>query len=156
MKDKARKVLPRGYTLTPLYRAYHDMKDRCLLPTKSNYKHYGGRGIKVCDEWKKSYLPFYLWAMKNGYEQGLQLDRIDNDGDYSPENCRWATKQAQENNKRTNVRIEYQGETHTIAEWARLKGIHVHTLRNRLWKGWSAEKALNTPTRKRQWKESSN
>lgn len=145
--DKARRVLPKGYTSTPLYRAYHDMKDRCTKPKKSNYKYYGGKGIKVCQEWIDSYLTFYEWAMSNGYKPGLQIDRIDGNGNYCPENCRWATKLEQENNKSTNVRIEYNGESHTVAEWARIAGLRVQTFRQRIYKGWTFEEALNIPAK---------
>lgn len=145
MRSKAFYALPRGYTRTPLYRSYHDMIDRCTLPTKSNFKHYGGRGIKVCDEWKDEYLTFYEWAIANGYQEGLQLDRIDNDGDYCPGNCRWADKVTQENNKRTNHRIEFNGENHTVTEWARIKGLRKGTILGRIKRGWSIEEVLNAP-----------
>lgn len=148
MRSKAFYVLPKGYTRTPLYRAYHDMIDRCYKPQKSNYKYYGGKGVKVCEEWKIEYLSFYEWAMSHGYKQGLQIDRIDNQKDYCPENCRWATKLEQENNKTTNIRIEYKGETHTMTEWARIAGLTNSCLGARLRKGWAVEKALTTPNKK--------
>lgn len=148
MRSDAYHILPKGYTRTPLYRAYHDMKDRCTKPKKSNYKYYGGKGIKVCEEWANSYLTFYEWAMSHGYKQGLQIDRIDNQKDYCPENCRWATKLEQENNKTTNIRIEYKGETHTMTEWARIVGLTKSCLGTRLRKGWAVEKALTTPSKK--------
>ena len=152
MRSEAFYKLPRGYTRTPLYRAYHDMKDRCYKPQKSNFKYYGGKGIKVCQEWLESYYTFYEWAMSNGYRQGLQIDRIDNSKDYCPENCRWSTKIEQENNKTTNVRIEFRGESHTISEWARIKGLTKGCLRTRLVKGWSTEKALTTKAKPRKRK----
>ena len=144
MRSEAFYKLPRGYTLTPLYRAYHDMKDRCTKPNKSNYKYYGGKGIKVCQEWADNYYTFYEWAMSHGYREGLQIDRIDNSKDYCPENCRWATKLEQENNKTTNIRIEYNGESHTMAEWARIAGLAKNTFRRRIKNGWPMEKALTT------------
>ena len=147
MRSKAFYVLPKGYTQTPLYRAYHDMIDRCYKPQKSNYKYYGGKGVKVCEEWKIEYLSFYEWSIVNGYKEGFQIDRIDVNGDYTPKNCRWVDKITQENNKTTNVRITYSGETHTVAEWARKKGFKPHTIRNRLRKGWDVKRALETPTR---------
>lgn len=149
MRSKAFYVLPKGYTHTPLYRAYHDMKDRCTKPQKSNYKYYGGKGIKVCKEWSDDYLTFYEWSMSHGYQEGLQIDRIDFNGDYEPKNCRWVDKITQENNKSSNIRITYKGQNHTVTEWARLYNIKPPSLRNRLRKGWDFEKALTTPVKRR-------
>ena len=128
---------------TKLYQVWCMMKNRCQCPTSKYYKNYGGRGIKVCSEWQ-SYEPFYEWAMSHGYKEGLSLDRIDNNNGYQPNNCRWADKVTQENNRRDNRFFEYKGERHTIAEWARIVGIDVRTLGYRFRKGWSVEDALTT------------
>lgn len=85
---------------TKLYNVYHGMKQRCYNPKASNYRYYGGRGITICDEWQK-YEPFHEWAMGNGYEEGLSIDRIDNDGNYEPSNCRWEEPTTQTINQRT-------------------------------------------------------
>jgi hypothetical protein len=119
------------------------MKTRCYNPASDAYDRYGGRGIKVCEDWKNSFVSFFDWAMSNGYADNLTLDRINNDGNYSPDNCRWSTKQEQNNNRRCNRMITYNGKTQNVAQWARELGIKRVTLQNRLNRGWSVEKALS-------------
>ena len=132
-----------------LYRIWSNMKNRCANPNADNYSFYGGRGIKVCDEWRDDFVPFRDWAMANGYADNLTLDRIDNDGDYSPSNCRWETHLNQCNNTRRNHLITFQGETRTIAEWARIVGMKADTLERRINRmGWPVEKALTTIVRR--------
>lgn len=87
---------------TKLYKRWVKMKYRCYNTNSKDYKYYGGRGIKVCDEWKNDFIAFYNWSIKNGYKEDLTIDRINVDGDYEPSNCRWATWKEQANNKRTN------------------------------------------------------
>ena len=132
-----------------LYRIWSNMKNRCTNPNADNYSFYGGRGIKVCDEWRDDFIPFRDWAMANGYAVNLTLDRIDNDGNYEPSNCRWETHLHQCNNTRRNHLITFRGETHTIAEWSRIVGMNVDTLERRI-NGyrWSIEKALTTSVRR--------
>lgn len=98
------------------------MKKRCQNPKATNYSDYGGRGICVCPEWEQ-FVPFRNWAKQNGYDDTKSIDRIDNDGDYCPENCRWATPKEQCNNRRSSVFWTYDNETHTIAEWADILGV---------------------------------
>lgn len=133
-----------GLKSTRLYGIWHGMRLRCYTTTNKDYERYGGRGIKVCDEWQ-SFEPFYQWAMANGYQDALTLDRIDNDGDYCPENCRWATQKEQQNNRRSNRLITHNGETHTIAEWNRIKGFGKWVIGNRLRDGWDIGSAVDTP-----------
>ena len=137
-----------GKTDTPLYDIWRGMKQRCYNSNVSNYCNYGGRGITVCDEWKDNFQAFYDWAKSSGYEHGLSIDRINNDGDYSPENCRWANRTEQSNNTRHNKHLTYNGKTQTVSQWARELNMVDGTLRTRLNLGWSVEKALTTPIRK--------
>jgi hypothetical protein len=106
------------------------MMDRCYRRKAHNYPQYGGRGIKVCDEWH-SVDAFGEWAEKNGYKVGLTLDRIDTDGDYCPENCRWATRKQQANNRRNTIYVTIDGVTKTLSEWADFSGITFSTIANR-------------------------
>lgn len=107
-----------GMSKTRLYECWRDMRNRCYLKTRYDYKRYGGRGIVVCDEWKNKFEPFYDWAINNGYKDYLTIDRIDVNGNYCPENCRWATKKEQALNRRTTVFVEYNGEKHSLKDWA--------------------------------------
>lgn len=133
---------------TRIYESWHQMKKRCNNPKDHNYKNYGGRGISVCEGWDR-YENFRDWALGNGYNDELTLDRIDVDDNYEPSNCRWADAITQGNNRRTNRYVEYQGETHTISEWSRLIGISHDVIAGRLNRGWSIEDALTKPTRSR-------
>lgn len=94
---------------THIYSAWYNMKVRCYYTKQVYYKRYGGRGIKVCDEWKNSFKSFYEWAINNGYKDGLSLDRIDNDGNYEPSNCRWVSMKRQNRNRCNNVILEKDG-----------------------------------------------
>lgn len=133
-----------------LYRAWASMKSRCSNPNDPNYKRYGARGIKVCDDWM-TYSNFKTWALANGYKEeanhltDCSLDRIDNDGNYEPINCRWATAREQTNNTRRNTRVQYKGEEHTLAEWARIKGMSYTSFMSRYCRGWSFERIMETP-----------
>ena len=132
-----------------LYRIWSGMIQRCTNPNKDNYPFYGGRGITVCNEWREDFISFRDWAIANGYADNLTLDRIDNDGNYEPSNCRWETQLRQCNNTRRNHLLTFQGETHTISEWARIVGMKVDTLERRInGYGWSVDKALTTNVRR--------
>lgn len=136
--------LRHGDTHTRLHGIWKNMRRRCYNPSDSNYKDYGARGIKVCAQWFE-YEVFRDWSLANGYNDSLTIDRIDYDGDYSPDNCRWADKFTQANNTRGNHFLEYNGEIHTIAEWSRITGIPYHRLKDRINKlGWDIERALTT------------
>lgn len=124
---------------SPTYRTWSGMIQRCKNPNEPAFNRYGGRGITVCDDW----LNFEGFLADMGERpKGKSLDRIDNNGGYCPENCRWATRKEQSNNTRTNRRITYKGKTKTLAEWSRCTGIKPSTLRTRLWRGWSIRRAL--------------
>ena len=136
-----------GETRTRLYNVWNGMKQRCNDPNGKLYHRYGGRGIKVCDEWM-DYNNFRDWAMSNGYDENAPhgkctLDRIDNDGNYEPKNCKWASSIEQSVNKGNNHMITYRGETMTISQWARKMGIEYHTLLYRIKAGWSEDIIFN-------------
>lgn len=132
-----------------LYGIWADMKRRTKTETRKDFKYYGGRGIKVCNEWDNDFEAFYKWACDNGYADGLDIDRKDNDKDYTPQNCRWVTHKKNCSNKSDNRHIMVDGVTKTLSEWADCSNINQNTLLQRLKRGWSIEKALTTPTRKR-------
>lgn len=133
---------------TRLYTIWNDMRQRCENIKSPQYADYGGRGIFVCAEWH-NYENFRKWAFENGYANNLTIDRIDNNGCYCPENCRWATAKEQANNTRKTHLITYNGETHSVSEWARLLNIKQSTLSMRINKyGWSADKALGKEVKK--------
>ena len=140
-----------GMAGTRINRIWKAMRNRCNNPSDKYYHCYGGKGIKVCSEWdnKDGFAPFYEWAMANGYAENLTIDRIDSDKGYSPDNCRWATYTEQARNKKNFPKIEYNGESHTIREWADIIGISKSTLIQRLNRQhWSVEDALTRPLRK--------
>lgn len=122
-----------------------DMKRRCYNPEEKFYKDYGGRGIKVCDEWmdkKEGHSNFQKWAVKNGWEEGRSVDRIDVNGNYEPSNCRWATPEEQANNRRNNNYVTINGVTKTTSEWARQIGISQNAFTGRINSGWAEEELL--------------
>lgn len=137
-----------GMKGTRLYRIWSGMKDRCCNPKSKYWDRYGARGIAICQEWL-GFQEFYNWSIAHGYSKNLTLDRIDNDKGYSPENCRWATYSEQENNRRNNRILEFYGESHTVAEWSRIVGIDQRIIGQRIFYGWSIERALTQKVRKR-------
>lgn len=129
-----------------LYRAWRSMKVRCYDSNCKEYKYYGARGITVCEEWRRSFEPFRDWALKNGYDDNLSIDRIDVNGNYEPSNCRWATcKEQLRNTTRTHL---FNGKT--LAEWAEIKGINKSTLATRIYaRHWDIDRAINTQVKHR-------
>lgn len=125
-----------------LYGIYYGMISRCNNPKNIGYKNYGGRGIKVSEEWT-NFKKFEKWSMDNGYTDDLSIDRIDNDGDYSPDNCRWTNKLVQANNTRSNKYIEVKGEVRSVAEWSRILRIDPTYVYNRLHQEMSVEDSLD-------------
>lgn len=133
-----------------LYSSWKHMKERCGNPSCRGYRYWGGRGIAVCDEWKNDFLAFKEWALANGYKEGLTIDRIDNDGNYEPSNCRWTTMAEQSRNRNYTNKLTYNGETKILADWARETGVSATTIYMRINAyGWSVEKALTTATQKK-------
>lgn len=125
----------------PWYDSYRSMMDRCYRENASNYHRYGGRGIKVCNEWHDIEV-FGKWAEANGFQIGLTLDRINVDGDYEPNNCRWATRKEQANNRRNTLYITIDGETRTVSGWAKKSGINRSTISSRYYDGVHGKELL--------------
>ena len=134
--------LVHGKYKTRIYRIYHDIKSRCYNRNETAYKNYGARGIVVCDEWLDDFMNFYNWSTENGYNNSLTIDRINVDGDYEPNNCRWVTMKEQQNNRRNNVYLTCHGKTQTMSQWADELGIKKCTIKARRKYGWSDEECL--------------
>jgi hypothetical protein len=127
---------------TNLYEVWKTMKQRCSNPSNSSYKNYGGRGINVCDEWKNNFISFYNWSMLNGYKKGLTIDRINNNSNYCPENCRWVDRKVQANNSRWNKHITINGKDDTLANWLRFYNLKYYKYYQRVKKGLTEQQAL--------------
>lgn len=132
-----------------LHSRYHGIKKRCYNQNSHAYYRYGGRGIKMCQEWLDDYFAFEKWALENGFEPSLAIDRIDNDGDYSPENCRFITLRENNQNRGTSLMYTIDGVTKNLQQWADEYGVKRSTVETRLKHGWTIEDALKTPIRKR-------
>lgn len=140
-----------GESRTRLYRIWCAMIKRCENENAEGYENYGGRGISVCEEWRRDYISFRDWAMSHGYSTELTLDRCDVNENYCPENCKWATRFEQMNNTRRTRFFEYNGETHSLREWSDITGMSFSLLKGRLQRGWSIEKTLSDQKRKNQY-----
>lgn len=133
-----------GFYGTRIYRIWDDMKARCYNPNAVSYPNYGGKGIAICKEWKE-FIPFYEWAIQNGYKNNLTIDRLDNSKDYSPNNCRWVDMKTQANNRSTNHLVNYNGETLNLSQWATKLKFPYGLLVQRISRGWTFERAIQTP-----------
>jgi hypothetical protein len=131
-----------GMSGTAIYRVWKNMRRRCETPGHRDFRHYGGRGIVVCAEWKDSASAFIEWAMSHGYAPGLEIDRRDNDGPYTPSNCRFVTRKINCGNRHNAVNVTIDGTTKSLAEWADETGLNYHTLFSRLQRGWPTDKLL--------------
>lgn len=131
-----------GKTNTKLFRVWCDMRRRCYNPNRSDYPRYGGRGIAVCSEWKDDFQAFYDWSMANGYAEGLEIDRENNNRNYEPSNCRWITHSENCNNRSTNVLLTYNGKTQNMTQWAKELNISYATIKHRHAKGWKDKECL--------------
>lgn len=131
-----------------LYSRYKHIKERCYNPNSKSYYRYGGRGIKMCDEWLNNYQSFEEWCLSHGFQEELAIDRINNDGDYSPDNCRFVT--LKENNQKRNTTRWYtiDGETKNLQQWCDVYGICRGTVYSRLENGWDIKDALTKPVSK--------
>jgi hypothetical protein len=134
-----------NFSRHPAYAVWFNMRARCHRPRHREFKNYGARGIVVCDRWRDSLQAFVadMWPPPSSEHE---IDRIDNDGPYAPENCRWATRLEQMNNQRKSRFIEWRGERRTISQWSRIVGLHQAALRERIKVGWPVELAMTTPS----------
>lgn len=131
---------------TRLYQSWINMKRRCYYKAHPAYKDYGARGIKVCDEWRNSFKNFAEWSLANGYTDNLTIERVDNDKDYEPYNCKWVNLGDQANNRRSNVKITYNNETHNLSEWCKRLNKDYALVYNRIHKNkWDFERAISEP-----------
>ena len=141
---KKARMTKHGLSSHPMYSIWKAMKKRCNNKNDKKYLDYGGRGIIVCREWMESFESFYF-DMKDSYYLGLTIDRINNDGNYEPKNCKWSTRKEQCNNKRTNCIIEYDNCKKTVSQWADEKGLSRNTLYARIFRyNWPIDKSLTT------------
>ena len=134
-----------GKSETRLYKIYYGMLERCYNSKHTFFKRYGGRGIRVCDDWYDSFERFFDWAMTSGYADGLTIDRIDNDGNYEPSNCRWVPRNEQQRNRSTSHKVKIGGLELSLVEWSELLNISYNTVLARLRYGWSDFDALTKP-----------
>ena len=148
----SKRLKTHGLTKHRTYSILTNMHERCCNKEDKRYKDYGGRGIKLCDEWNRDIVGsvnaiknFYQWSLNNGYREDLSIDRINNDGNYKPSNCRWATQKEQQNNKRNNHILTYNNESLTMPQMARKYKINYEIFRRRIYRGWNIEKALFAP-----------
>lgn len=128
---------------------YSNMVSRCEDPRNKRWENYGARGIYICKRWRKNHRDFYDWCLSNGYQPGLQLDRINNNGPYSPSNCRFVSQIANQNNTTRSRFIIWKGQRRTVAQWARLIGVNYRALEHRLNRDWPLTKVFNQPYRAR-------
>ena len=141
----AKRCTTHGKSHVKLYKVWAGIKQRCCNPRNCRYADYGGRGISLCDEWM-GYESFAAWAERSNYEDGLDIDRIDNNGGYNPNNCRFVPRVINCRNKRDNVFLDLGGDRKTIAEWAETTGLSPNTIQKRLCMGWSARDAILLPS----------
>lgn len=143
-----------GMYKTKIYSVWNGIKQRCLNKNSTAYKMYGEKGINICEDWK-IFINFYNWAINNGYEEGLTIDRIDNNNGYYPNNCRWVDYTIQNNNRNCSIKIEAFGENKTILEWEKDKRcvVKANTLYIRIFRQkWNVEEAITQKQRKNQYK----
>lgn len=131
-----------GHSKERLYRIWLGMNSRCNNKNADNFQWYGGRGIKICDEWN-NFMLFRQWALSSGYADNLSIDRIDSDGNYCPENCRWASYKEQQNNRSNNRIITYNNIKYTCAQFAEELDVPYYTIKNQIKLGWSIEKIVD-------------
>ncbi|WBF81889.1 hypothetical protein [Staphylococcus virus vB_SurM-PSU6] len=148
-EENRRGNIKHGKSNSRLHTIYRSMKARCYSVKNINYSNYGGKGIEICDEWLEDFMNFYNWAHNNGYKDDLTIDRIDSNGNYEPGNCRWVDYKTQSRNRNYNKLLKFQGKELCVTEWSDLTGIASGTIHSRLRMGWSIEKTLSTPVKRK-------
>lgn len=143
----AKRNYQHGMSKTPMHNTWSSMIQRCSDKKSPSYPRYGGRGIEVCDRWRKSF-KLFLADMGDRPNKAYSLERKDNNGNYSPGNCIWGTAKQQSRNRRSNRYLTYKGETKLLVEWAEALGMNINRISTRLHRGWSVERALSTPLKK--------
>ncbi|HZK38338.1 MAG TPA: hypothetical protein VFC98_05545 [Clostridia bacterium] len=138
--------IAQGHSKERIYRIWKGMHQRCYNQKDDKYRWYGAKGILICPEWHK-FIPFRKWALNNGYEKGLTIDRKNPNGNYEPANCRWQTQKQQMNNVSSNKNLLHKGKNYTQSEFAEKFNLKYHTVVNRLRLGWALERIINTPER---------
>lgn len=148
-RGKESHLYKHGESNTRLYKIWSDMKKRCYSKNYKDFNNYGGKGVRICDEWigENGYESFRDWAISHGYDENAEegkctIDRINVDGNYEPKNCRWADASEQANNRTTSRFLTYKGVTHTVAEWAKILNVPYARLQSRIYLGWSAEDTI--------------
>jgi hypothetical protein len=138
-----------GMSKSKLYNTWRGMKNRCYCSSYAEWHLYGGRGIGMCDAWRDSFSAFQSWAMDNGFSEGLEIDRLNNDKGYSPENCRFTTPLENSHNRRVTLVVNYQGSRRAFPDVLRSLGLmnHYNTIRDRIKRGWNHTEAINSPIR---------
>ena len=140
-----------GLSATNVYFVWKTMRQRCLNPNSRDYKWYGAKGVTICFAWDNP-VAFCEWAIASGYQEGATIERIDSDGDYSPENCTWLTIQEQQQNKSNVIRLEYEGKVKTLSEWSKICGVPSRRLYERIYvRKWDVARALYTPVSNAGW-----
>lgn len=142
LRAKYSSITNKGSDYKRINNMYNHMNSRCYDINNNRFYRYGGRGIVVCEEWRNDFQAFYYWAVNNGYNKGLQIDRVNNNGNYCPENCRFVTASANSRNTSRNKNIEINGVTKPLVEWSEISGIKQETLGRRVKKGWPQDKLL--------------
>lgn len=150
-KERSRQAITtHGKSKTRLFSIWQNVKRRCYNPNFKHFHYYGGRGISMCDEWRNDFNSFYKWSTSNGYDSHLTLDRINSNGNYEPNNCRWLTRKEQSNNTRRNHVFTINNESKTIAQWCELYNVPYERVRQRVMNyDWNILDALTTPPLKR-------
>ncbi|MBV7505644.1 hypothetical protein KW850_10290 [Bacillus sp. sid0103] len=138
-----------GLSKTRIHGLWRKVIDRCTNPNASNYHNYGGRGISICHEWRTDFMNFYSWAIDNGYQEGLSLERIDVNGNYEPSNCKWIELREQCRNKRDTKYAELNGVTKPLIEWAEIYGIPYKTIITRWYRGWRGTELVQPSKKQR-------